>query len=72
MQINNMTGWTTERQNLVGTDAMGSCYSMPKYNLYIMKQDANSVLENSKKIKAFINREELKEEKEEETKENNN
>jgi LCP family protein required for cell wall assembly len=72
MQINNMTGWTTERQNLVGTDAMGSCYSMPKYNLYIMKQDANSVLENSEKIKAFINREELKEEKEEETKENNN
>jgi len=72
MQINNMTGWTTERQNLVGTDAMGSCYSMPKYNLYIMKQDPKSIEENSKKIKAFINREELKEEKAEETKENNN
>jgi LCP family protein required for cell wall assembly len=71
-QLNNMTGWTIERQNLTGYDGMGSCYSMPKYNLYIMKQDANSVLENSEKIKAFINREELKEEKEEETKENNN
>ncbi len=70
-QLNNMTGWTIERQNLTGYDGMGSCYSMPKYTLYIMKQDAKSVENNSKKIKAFINREEVKkEEVKEETKEN--
>ena len=70
-QLNNMTGWTIERQNLTGYDGMGSCYSMPKYTLYIMKQDAKSVEENSKKIKAFINREEVKKEEiKEEVKEN--
>ncbi len=53
-QLNNMTGWTIEKQNLVGTDGMGSCYSMPKYELYVMKQDAESVKTNSDKIKEFI------------------
>ena len=54
MQLNEMTGWTTESQNLVGTDAMGSCYSMPKYNLYIMKQDPESVKTAGDKIRDFI------------------
>ena len=71
-QADHMTGWTIESQNLVGYDAMGSCYSMPKYNLYIMKQNPESVKTSSDKIKAFLNREEdKKEEAKEEVPANN-
>ena len=54
MQLNDMKGWESESQNLVGTSAMGSCYSMPKYNLYIMKQDSESVKTAGDKIREFI------------------
>ena len=54
MQLNDMKGWTSESQNLVGNSAMGSCYSMPKYNLYIMKQDPESVKTAGNKIREFI------------------
>lgn len=54
IQLNDMKSWTIESQNLVGHDAMGSCYSMPKYNLYVMKQDPESVKSASDKIKEFM------------------
>ena len=55
LQIDKMPSWTTESQNLEGTGDTGSCYSMPKYSLYIMRQDPTSVETASNKIKAFIN-----------------
>lgn len=55
MQLNDMRGWKSESQNLVGTGATSKgCYSMPNMSLYIMKQDAESVKANSEKIKAFL------------------
>ena len=55
MQLNDMRGWDTESQNLVGTSAMSTkCYSIPKMNLYIMKPDESSVKKNSDKIKEFL------------------
>ena len=77
MQLSDMRGWDSESQNLVGySDMSTNCYSLKGWNLYVMKQDAESVKANSDKIKAFINREEVKEEKDEtkeqETKENRN
>ena len=55
MQISDMQGWTFESQNLVGISAMSTkCYSIPNMNLYVMKQDANSVNSASKKIKDFF------------------
>ena len=54
LQINNMSGWTIESQNLVGYDAMGSCYSMPKFNLYIMKQNQDSIMNAKSKIDEFF------------------
>ena len=68
IQLNDMKSWTVEKQNLVGSDAMGSCYSMPKYNLYVMKQDPESVKAASDKIKEFMG-EKVEEDKKEEAKE---
>ena len=52
-----MRGWDVESQNLVGTDGSSSkCYSIPNINLYVMKQDPESVNAASQKIKDFINR----------------
>ena len=56
LQMNNMTGWKIEKQNLVGTDGMGKCYSMPSYNLYVMNRDEESVKNAQEKIKQFIER----------------
>lgn len=54
MQLNDMRGWDIESQNLVGYSATSkSCYSIPKMNLYIMKQDEESVKTASEKIKIF-------------------
>ena len=54
LQLSDMKGWTSESQNLVGESTMGSCYSMPKYSLYIMKQDPDSVKAAGDKIREFI------------------
>ena len=57
-QLNDMRGWDVESQNLVGTDGSSSkCYSIPNINLYVMKQDPESVNSASKKIKEFLNQE---------------
>ena len=54
-QLSDMRGWSSESQNLVGESAMSkNCYSMKNMNLYIMKQNPDSVKENSEKIKEFI------------------
>ena len=55
MQISDMRGWTSESQNLVGESAMSTnCYSIPSMNLYIMKQNPDSVKSASDKIKDFL------------------
>ena len=55
MQLNDMRGWNVESQNLVGHSATSrNCYSIPKMNLYVMKQDKTSVDSASNKIKEFI------------------
>lgn len=55
MQLNDMRGWQSESQNLVGESAMSTkCYSMPNYNLYVMKQNPSSVKKASDKIKEFV------------------
>ena len=54
-QLNDMRGWELESQNLVGIDGSSSnCYSIPNINLYVMKQNPESVNAASKKIKDFI------------------
>lgn len=71
LQLSDMRGWTSESQNLVGFDAMSTtCYSLPGWNLYVMKQDPNSVKKSSDKIKEFMGIK-VEEEKVEETKEEN-
>ena len=42
-QLENMTSWTIEKQQVSGYGSMGHCYSMPSYNLWIMIPDNNSV-----------------------------
>ena len=55
MQLNDMRGWSSESQNLVGDSAMSThCYSIPNMNLYIMKQNPESVKKNSDRIKEFL------------------
>ena len=54
-QLNDMRGWEVESQNLVGFDGSSNkCYSIPNVNLYVMKQNPESVNVASKKIKDFI------------------
>ncbi len=55
MQINDMRGWDVASQNLVGHGATSkNCFSIPNMNLYVMKQDENSVNTASTKIKEFM------------------
>lgn len=55
MQLNDMRGWETESQNLVGySDMSKNCYSLKGWNLYVMKQNPESVKNNSNKIKEFL------------------
>ena len=66
MQLSDMRGWKSESQNLVGFSAMSTtCYSLPGWNLYVMKQDPNSVKTASDKIKTFMGLKTETEEKEE-------
>ena len=47
-----MSSWTIESQNLVGTDSSSTnTYTFPGLNLYVMKQDSESIANASKKIK---------------------
>ena len=54
-QLSDMRGWTSESQNLVGySDMSTECYSLKGWNLYVMKQNPDSVKKNSDKIKEFM------------------
>ncbi len=55
MQLYDMRGWTSESQNLVGySDSSKNCYSLKGWDLYVMKQNPESVKQNSNKIKEFF------------------
>ena len=54
LQLNDMPKWEIESQNLVGFDGSARCYSIPNMNLYVMKQDENSVTASKEKIKEFF------------------
>ena len=51
MQLNDMRGWSIESQNLVGTDLYTYTYTYPNLQLYVMKQDENSIAMSSFTIK---------------------
>ena len=55
MQLSDMRGWETESQNLEGkSDMSKNCYSLKGWELYIMRQDEDSVRKNSDRIKEFL------------------
>ena len=55
MQLNDMRGWSIETQNLVGTDLYTkNTYTFPNIELYVMKQDSNSVDEAKEKIMSYL------------------
>jgi len=56
MQINDMSSWNIEMQNLVGSDLYTTnTFTFPGLNLYVMEQSEDSVNSARNKIKEFIN-----------------
>lgn len=57
MQLNDMRGWSIESQNLIGTDLYTKeTYTYPSLELYVMKQDKESVDAAKEKIKGYLNK----------------
>ena len=54
MQLNDMRGWSIESQNLVGTDLCTYTYTYPNLQLYVMKQDENSIAMSKNKINKYL------------------
>lgn len=55
MQLNDMSTWSIESQNLVGTDLYTKdTYTFPNLELYVMKQDTESVNTAKEKIKGYL------------------
>ena len=54
MQLNDMRGWSIESQNLVGTDLYTYTYTYPNLQLYVMKQDENSIAQSKNKINKYL------------------
>ena len=54
MQLNDMRGWSIESQNLVGTDFYTYTYTYPNLQLYVMKQDENSIDVSKNKINKYL------------------
>lgn len=55
MQISDMRSWEIASQHLNGTpSATYGCFSIPKYYLYIMRQDKNSIKKAKDNIDAFF------------------
>ena len=53
-QLNDMKGWTIETQNLTGSDFYTyDTYTYPNLELYVMKQNDESVKNARNKIKEF-------------------
>lgn len=55
MQLNSMSSWNIETQNLSGTDYNSTVYTFPTQKLYVMKQDDESVKNAIEKIKGYLN-----------------
>lgn len=54
MQLNDMSGWSIESINLVGTDLYTTdTYTFPGVELYVMQKSENSIIEVKNKIKQF-------------------
>ena len=54
-QLSNMKGWTIETQNLIGSDFYTyNTYTYPNLELYVMKQNDESVKNARNKIKEFV------------------
>ena len=57
MQLSDMRGWSIESQNLIGTDLYTrETYTYPSLELYVMKQDKESVDAAKEKIKGYLNK----------------
>ncbi len=54
LQLNDMPKWEFETQNLTGYDGSARCYSIPSMELYVMKQDSESVKNSKEKIEQFF------------------
>ena len=54
MQLNDMRGWSIESQNLVVTDLYTYTYTYPNLQLYVMKQDENSIAMSKNKINKYL------------------
>ena len=55
MQLNDMSDWSIESQNLVGVDySSNKTYTFPGVNLYVMKKDDDSINEVKSKINKII------------------
>lgn len=55
MQLNDMSGWSIESNNLVGTDLYTTeTYTFPGTELYVMQQSEESVITAKNKIKEYI------------------
>ena len=64
LQLSDMRGWESERQNLVGYSATSkNCYSLKGWDLYVMKQNPDSVKKNSEKIKEFLKKNDVTKDK---------
>lgn len=56
MQLSDMSGWTIDSQNLVGSDLYTyDTYTYPTLKLYVMKQDQESVDDAKKEIEKYFN-----------------
>jgi LCP family protein required for cell wall assembly len=53
-ELDNMSGWTIERQQVSGSGSMDRTYSMPSVRLYVMKPDINSINSAKNKINEYF------------------
>lgn len=54
-QLEDMSSWTIEKQNLIGYDGSNQTYSWPGQQLYVMIPDKNSVEQAKEKINNTLN-----------------
>lgn len=55
MQLNDMSSWNIDSQNLVGTDLYTKdTYTFPNLELYVMKQEQKSINDAKEKIKRYF------------------
>ena len=54
-QLNSMSSWNIEKQQLTGSGAMLHTYSMPSVKLWVMIPDNNSIKSAKEKINEYLN-----------------